>query len=167
MLPGGGMDDYLSKPIQPDRLGAAIARWAHREAGAEPEPSVGENEHVAPVAPAAPAAPFDPAVLLGLLGGDKEAANEIIAEYVADAPRQVAALHEGRGGDDADAVRRQAHTLKGTSANVGAAALRAAAYDVERAAAAGDFEAARGLADRLDVELQRLQDYFAGGDDGA
>ena len=105
---------------------------------------------------------FDPDVLLRLLDGDREAADEIMAEYAADAPRQVVALREALEAGDADATRRHAHTLKGASANVGAEALRAAAYEVEKAGADGDLDAARELAGRVDDELKRLQDHLAG-----
>ncbi len=155
-----GMNDYLSKPIQPDKLAAVIARWMRREEDPQAEPSVGAEEAVA----SAPAAPrpvvFDEGVLLGLLDGDRQGAGEILAEYVVDAPRQLGALREALAAGDADAARRQAHSLKGASANVGAEALRAAAYDVERAAA-GDPDAARGLTDRVEVELERLQELLS------
>jgi PAS domain S-box-containing protein len=156
-----GMNDYLSKPIQPDKLAAVLERWMRRHEGQEEEPSLGETEAVAPVAAASGSAVFDGNVLLGLLDGDREAADEILKEYLADTPRQLSALRAALAGDDVEAARRHAHSLKGASASVGAEALRAAAYEVERAAAAGDRDAAGGLADRAEEELERLQEHLA------
>ena len=160
-----GMDDYLSKPIQPDKLAAVLARWAHRDEGEETEASLGDGELIAPLTRPGSAAAFDPDVLLNLLDGDREAVGEIVAEYAGDAPRQVAALREAVEAGDAEAVRRHAHTLKGASANVGAEALRAAAYEVEKAGAAGDLDAALDLTGRVEEELERLQEHLARGDD--
>ena len=159
-----GMDDYLSKPIQPDKLAAVLERWARKGQGDESDVSVGEGEGIAsPVRPG-PVPVFDPHVLLRLLDGDREAVDEVMTEYAKDAPRQVTALREALAAGDADATRRHAHTLKGASANVGAEALRAAAYEVEKAGAAGDLDAASGLVGRVEAELKRLQDHLAGGD---
>ena len=55
---------------------------------------------------------------------------------------------------------RQAHTLKGASANVGAEALRAVAYRADAACAGGSLEEAAELAEELDVELERLRDVL-------
>ena len=155
-----GMNDYLTKPIQPDKLAAVIALWARHEESPPEEPCVGETQAVACVPVTTRSVVFDEGVLLGLLDGDRQAAGEILAEYVVDAPRQVAALREALAAGDADAARRQAHSLKGASANVGAQTLRAAAHDVERAAA-GDLYAARGLTDRVEDELERLQEHLS------
>jgi len=157
-----GMDDYLSKPIRPDKLAEVIALWVRRDEPGEGEPAVGGGEHVSAAA-AGSAAVFDLGVLLGLLGGDRDSIDEIVAAFTADAPKQVAALREALAGDDADAARRHAHTLKGASANVGAEALRVAAYEVEKAAAVGDLDAARQLSDALAAELQRLQEHLGRG----
>jgi CheY-like chemotaxis protein/HPt (histidine-containing phosphotransfer) domain-containing protein len=181
-----GMSDYLSKPIQPDQLAAVLARWTGPSRAAEPtvesvgsasaaEPS-GEDASVdrrpaaqlaAPLAtsdgghtPAAEEPVFDEGVLLRLLAGDHAAAAEIVAEFLADAPRQVEALHEALAGADVSLARRQAHTLKGASANVGAEALRAVAARMDRAARAGDLVAARSLEQAVDNELARLTDVL-------
>ena len=160
-----GMDDYLSKPIQPDKLAAVLARYARRAEAPAPEPVVGAGERAARGAPAGPAVVFDPAVLLGLLGGDTESVAEVVLEFRGDVPKQVAALREALAAGDASVVRRHAHTLKGASANVGAEALRAAAYEIEKAAAADDLAAAGDLAGDLETELQRLRERLARGEE--
>ena len=104
---------------------------------------------------------FDPAVLLDLLGGDAASVAEILAEFLDDVPRQLRALGTALDQGDLEAVRRQAHTVKGASANVGAQALREAAYDVERAAAADDAVAAARLADNVAHEFERLREQLS------
>ena len=86
-----------------------------------------------------------------------EAVAEITAELLTDAPRQAAAFREALAADDAALARRQAHTLKGASANVGAEALRAVAHAAELACAEGSMQEAAELAEQLDVEIGRLQ----------
>ena len=168
-----GMNDYLPKPVKPDELTAVLAHWTGRRAG--PEPAVGLTRG-APAVEGAPAAAaqaevaatdageppvFDEAVLLSLLRGDREAAAEITAEFLKDAPLQVAALQDALAAGDAALARRQAHTLKGASANVGAEALRAVAYSAELACADGSLQGVAELAERLDAELRRLQRKLA------
>jgi len=157
-----GMNDYLSKPIKPDELAAALMRWTEPRQGSEP--AVGLTSRAAAAARTEGAASlageppvFDAAVLLNLLGGDREAVAEITAELLTDAPRQAAAFREALAADDAALARRQAHTLKGASANVGAEALRAVAHAAELACAEGSMQEAAELAEQLDVEIGRLQ----------
>ena len=170
-----GMNDYLSKPVKPDELTAALARWTGRRAGSEPAVGLTRGAPAAEPAPAAEAAPaaatgdgeppvFDEAVLLNLLAGDREAVAEITAEFLKDAPLQVAAFRQAVAVGDAALARRQAHTLKGASANVGAEALRAVAYRTELACADESLQKAEALAEALDTELRRLQ--HALGDEG-
>ena len=152
-----GMDDYLSKPIRPDELAAVLSRWTQPDAA--DEEALGRSVAAAGPEPAGVAPPaFDPAVLLDLLGGDREAVAEILAEYDADAPRQLAELREAVAAGDAERVRRLAHTLKGASANVGAEALRGAALRLEQAAAAGDLAGGEALVATMDAELERALD---------
>ncbi|HEY5387228.1 MAG TPA: Hpt domain-containing protein [Thermoleophilia bacterium] len=105
---------------------------------------------------------FDEAVLLNLLGGDAAAAAEITAEFLKDVPLQAAAFREALAAGDAPLARRQAHTLKGASANVGAEALRAVSQRAELACTAESLREAGGLAEDLDAEVRRLQDELAG-----
>jgi hypothetical protein len=75
---------------------------------------------------------LDPAALesvLAMAGGDRSFVLEVIDEYLEDSARQLAALNEADGEDR----RRAAHTLKSTSASVGAARLAELCGQIERA----------------------------------
>jgi CheY-like chemotaxis protein len=50
-----------------------------------------------------------------------------------------------------------AHTIRGAAANVGGEALRAAAFDLERAAKQRDLDLARGHTAELEVQFDRLK----------
>ena len=84
-------------------------------------------------------------------GGD---AFQVIARmYLRDAPQHVAAVQEAAGRADADAVRGAAHTLRGGSANLGAARVAALCEEIEQ-------RARDGAVPPPDL-VQRLVDEFA------
>ena len=69
---------------------------------------------------------LDPAALAHLLeiaGGDLEFVDELIDTYLDDAAGQLDAMRAAAAAGDAAAMVRPAHSLKSTSANVGAVGL--------------------------------------------
>src|SRR6185369_3037291 len=64
-------------------------------------------------------------------GDNDEFLREIIGIFLEDTPQRLTELDEGLGAGDASKFVRAAHSIKGSSANVGAAALRAAAEKLE------------------------------------
>jgi len=66
---------------------------------------------------------FDEEALLDRLMGDRDLAREVLHAFLVDLPRQMEVLRGALGRSDAEAVRQQAHTLKGASANIGASIL--------------------------------------------
>jgi two-component system sensor histidine kinase/response regulator len=157
-----GMDDYLTKPIKPAELAEVLARWLPQEASdLAKRNELGQGQAASPSVPITPSSAdeeivFDETVLLGLLDGDREAAGEIIADFLADVPQLIEALKQAVESGDHVGVRRQAHTLKGASANVGAQALRVLSARLEESAAAGSLENAPGLARDLQRSFARL-----------
>jgi HPt (histidine-containing phosphotransfer) domain-containing protein len=84
---------------------------------------------------------LDPGALaevMEMAGGDREFVMAVIEEYLTDSAANVAAL---RGAEGADLVR-VAHTLKSTSASVGAHALSAICAEIERTAKDGPVDPA-------------------------
>lgn len=82
---------------------------------------------------------LDPRALdevLAMAGGDPEFVAEVVVEYLSDSAANVVALRTTTGA----ALERTAHTLKSTSASVGAAALAAICLEIELAAKAGPVD---------------------------
>jgi HPt (histidine-containing phosphotransfer) domain-containing protein len=81
-----------------------------------------------------PDAVLDEAVLEQLLetvGGDRTFLAELVEAYLGDSPGLLEAMRSGLRGDDRTSLRRAAHTLKSTSASLGATVFAAACREVE------------------------------------
>ena len=78
----------------------------------------------------------DDAVLAELLastGDDPEFVRELLETYLAETPEQLAAISTAIDADDAAALVRPAHTLKSSSATLGAMQLSALGRELEMA----------------------------------
>lgn len=86
------------------------------------------------------------AELAASVGGDNAFVVDLIDTYLGDAPRQIAEIQGAAEAHDAAALVRPAHTLKSSSATVGAQRLAARARRLE---IAGREDALDGAADDL------------------
>jgi two-component system sensor histidine kinase/response regulator len=152
-----GMDDYVSKPIDPLELASAIERGIalslERPAAVVP-PGAAEAVHDPTV--------FDREALLARLMGDEDLVEDIVACFLDDSAVQMDRLRDHvRAGDTALAEGR-AHTLKGSAANVGGIAMSATASDVERAGRAGRMADVIALMPELERRFEMLQGCMRG-----
>jgi HPt (histidine-containing phosphotransfer) domain-containing protein len=113
-----------------------------------------------------PDQPIDPtafAELLENVGGDRAFLGELVETYVTDSPRLFAELRAAIFAGDAEVARRAAHSLKSTSASMGALPLSRLCREIELAAADGalagleaSVEPAGAEYARVEAELRRL-----------
>ena len=75
-------------------------------------------------------------------GGDIGFVRELIETFLADTPPQLDAMTAAVQADDADALVRPSHTLKSSSATVGAMRLSSVARELEMAGRTGSLEPA-------------------------
>ena len=138
-----GMDDYLSKPVSREQLENCLQRWLPGRAsfGLRAAQPIADASVAAASPPPRPAVPsifpvLDHSMLdeLQEIAGDETA--RIVGLFLEDAPRLIARLESASTIPDLDAMRDAAHTLKSSSANVGAMALSTAAKRVELGARA-------------------------------
>jgi HPt (histidine-containing phosphotransfer) domain-containing protein len=93
---------------------------------------------------------LDDAVVAELLestGGDEAFVRDLVSTYVEEASGHLDAMHDAVAAVDATLVVRPAHTLKSSSAAIGAMRLSAICRDIE---AAGRDGRSDGIADAVD-----------------
>ena len=148
-----GMNDHVTKPIEPDVLYQTLLRWFRRGSGTD-APTRLERSPVAHPAALPPIPGIDTAAGLKRVAGNMALYRNLLARFgegQADAPAAIrAALLAG----DRALAERLSHTLKGVSGNIGAAAVQAAAAELERAIR--DGAAADAPIGALERELQSV-----------
>jgi signal transduction histidine kinase/DNA-binding response OmpR family regulator/HPt (histidine-containing phosphotransfer) domain-containing protein len=149
-----GMNDYVSKPVNPQALAEALDRWLPVRVVIPVEPSGEIQEQVGGDADTPV---FDKAALMQRLLDDDELARVVIAGFLEDIPLQIQTLKDYLEAGDVIGTERQAHTIKGASANIGGEALRAIANELEKLGKSGDLPAVRERMGELELQFARLR----------
>jgi signal transduction histidine kinase/DNA-binding response OmpR family regulator len=134
-----GMDEYLTKPLDPRQLCALVEQRANGPGSA----------------PQVEAATI-PLEVLARVGGDRELLAEISRLFVDDAPVHLQKIRQALDASDGEALRRAAHGLKGAAANFDATAVVSAARELEEIGRTGRFDTAEALWQSLSTETDRL-----------
>ncbi|MBC7637640.1 MAG: response regulator [Acetobacteraceae bacterium] len=147
-----GFDEHLTKPVTRAVLAEAIAAWvpsdsANLAADAQDQAGVGELAVIDPGA-------------IGRLREIETAGNEglvhrVLQQFLADGEALVNEIARAMTAGDHVAVRQAAHTLKSSSAYLGADRLRTCCVRIEEAAANADGETENGLLISLRIEYVR------------
>ncbi len=142
-----GMDGYVSKPVELERLYAEMARV------------VGDvNSSRSPLAKTG-AAPIDVEALVEKrCRGKKELARALIANLVHESgPRWLARAGEAIKKNDAELLAQTGHAIKGTSTLVYAREIAATGSGMEEAARKQDFGRAAELTEALKRQLEAME----------
>lgn len=154
-----GMDDYLTKPLDPDTLADVLAKWMPRPL-ATPSLSSPPTTDMPPPSTPSPDAVDLPSLLRRCMGKE-ELAWRLIRKLVTQAGLDLQEIVAARERGDAAALAATAHRLKGASANVSAERLREIAAELERIGRSGDPAPASPLIARLRDEFARLEQFTA------
>lgn len=92
--------------------------------------------------------------LLERLGGEIDLVREIVGVFESHAPTVISRLEHAVGSSDWEVAAREAHTLKGSAATVGASAIQATALEVERRIKGGQRDMVGECVARLARELE-------------
>ena len=153
-----GMDDFLTKPLDPGALSRTLGRW------------LGQGENLATAARRATRVRAELDLdrldtLRDLVPGSTAYLDRAISNFLGSSVSLLDAAGRAAREGDPDELRFHAHTLKGSAANLGATAAARVAEQVERLAAAGTTAEALPLLADLARELARaragLEDYRA------
>ena len=149
-----GMDGVVTKPI---RREAFLAEVARRLAGAPSE----ATRRPADAKVEGPPLPMDFDGAVQEFGGDRALLGGVVASFLDIARGQIAAMDGYIAACDAEAVRREAHKIKGAAANLTAMRLAEAARAIEQHRTLGDGSATEELFAGLKNELKSLGEFAA------
>jgi CheY-like chemotaxis protein len=128
-----GMNDYLAKPIDPDKLFDALLRWIPARTAA---PNVAAAPVVAEQSPPADSAPLkipgiDTQTAVKRTGGNRQKYVSLLRRFADSQVGAVGEIRAALNAQDSATAQRIAHSLKGAAANLGANALAIAAGSTE------------------------------------
>ena len=157
-----GMDGYLSKPVQLEKLKAVLNKWLPAAPVAEP----------AAVAPVPTSVALDVRVLAALVGDEPATIRKILSVFRTSATATAAELAATLTAGDAAQASALAHRLKSAARSVGALKLGALCAAIEEAGKTGHHQALAPLLPRFGEEmtavitaLDRLAEYGMKTDD--
>ncbi len=165
-----GMDDHLAKPVDPPHLYAVLLRWLSQRSDGDGAAAAVAPPPQEPGAELLPAiAGIDSALAMRYLGGRSELHGRVLRQFVQHHGEDVALIAARLQGGGTTAMHALAHSLKGSSASIGAVRLPECAAALEAAIEARrpDDEVRLALHDmleELDALVAAIRDGLSAGD---
>ena len=165
-----GMDDYVSKPISPDKLIQSLEELLPHKVVTGPPPSDPDTDEPTPAAAASetesesksapessPPDNFAPTVVLEAFDNDWDFLTSSIELFISEYPSMLQGVQEAvKGGNDKD-LERSAHALKGMLGNFRAKTAAKTALSLEQMGREGDLTSAAKEMEQLESQVRQLE----------
>jgi PAS domain S-box-containing protein len=155
-----GMDDYIAKPFTQEQLRTVMLRWlpTGKFANDTASKAVGSSKAADTAYPPL----LDQDALRSIRELERNGANGMLARvvqmYRASAPQLLSDIRRGVDEGDVDRTRRAAHTLKSSSANLGAMVLASLSKRLEDQARSANMAEVNALAGQIESKLVQTLD---------
>jgi CheY-like chemotaxis protein len=153
-----GMNDYVSKPINPEELIASVQRLVRKQ-------PVSAHLQTPPISPdekrPESSGIFNMKELSDRIGGDPDVFNEIIHDLPGYLNQLINDLKHALDADNTEQIRMITHSIKGMAGNCAAGRLQDAARDMENAVKTGNMPPLADLYDNLKQERDALLSALA------
>lgn len=145
-----GMDDYLSKPFTRQQLATLLLRWLPEQSRTRQKAYTWQVDadalnHIRALQEAGAPGMFE----------------MVIRSYLEHSPQLIETLQNAISHADPRALRYAAHTLKSSSASLGAATLAALCKELETMGAAGTTTPAVEVLSILEMEYQSVREALS------
>ena len=155
-----GMDDYISKPFGQDRIAEILKRWLPdnlQEVVGQPTMQSTPPE-VAVTSEFTESDVIDQKSLENIRAlqseGTEDILTKIITLFLDDTPQQLEKLHQALRDKDANTIRAIAHSLKSSSATLGAMGLSSLLKELEEKGRTNSLNGSAKLFAQIDNEFQ-------------
>lgn len=157
-----GMNDYVSKPIDPNNLFSTILKWVKPEFETG-EARAGRSNTKKPAGAVQAKLPdripgVDIAEGLNRVGGNQKLYSKLLNDFASNYPSYAMDIGKAISEQRIDTARRLAHTLKGVAGNISAYEVFAAAEGIEKALIAVPPQDCTRLLDQLNAALLTVFD---------
>ncbi len=153
-----GMDDYLSKPLDPYELIAMISKW-YTDTEVEDQPAFRPEREAA----AGPAL-FDRTAVLRRCMGNEPMVERLIASFLQQTDNDIRTLADALQAEDTKTLYMTAHRIKGAAANLAMEPLRKRAEALEKQGFEKNLKKAAERLAELSTAFERMQQYFGQAD---
>jgi two-component system, sensor histidine kinase and response regulator len=157
----GGMDDYITKPVDPDELHAALDRWIKPGIKRRSLKELAPDDEQLPVSEGFEALPgslpgFDIEFGLRRVGGNTNLFGKLVHDFCKKYADIVQDLQAALAAGDREQVTRTAHAVKGVAGNLGALELHRAAGELELWSNQAETDASSDCLDIFEKELTQV-----------
>jgi PAS domain S-box-containing protein len=155
-----GMNDYVSKPIDPNNLFSTIQRWVkvNRDTSvpaAEKHPAAeSSNQEEQQLPDAIPG--INMVEGLNRVGGNRKLYRKLLHDFADNYRSCVAEIRQGIAAGRLEEARRLSHTLKGVSGNISATDIFSVSEKIEHALTKNPPEDCNALLDQLETAIGAL-----------
>jgi two-component system sensor histidine kinase/response regulator len=154
-----GMDGYLTKPLEVERLRNALTKFGMARDTTAPVAALAESKPAA--TPGSQRPPVDLRAFNSLIGDDPQFARELIATFIHSGEHQLAEIAAAIADGQREMLARAAHKLKGACANIHAHALYTFAHRLESDSKAGEVNQLEVGHLRLRQEFERTKEFLS------
>jgi signal transduction histidine kinase/DNA-binding response OmpR family regulator/HPt (histidine-containing phosphotransfer) domain-containing protein len=151
-----GMDDHITKPIDPDVLYETILKWVKPGDREAPADMRAEDDEAIPDLPG-----VDVAAGIKRIGGNPASYLRLLAKFVENQGDAMSQIRAAIDTVDQELAVRTAHTLKGVSGSIGATELSQMAGDMEAAFIAGMDSVSDEAVNQLSAVLETTIDIVS------
>lgn len=150
-----GMDDYLSKPFTINQLSQTLSRWLTKKSLPS---SQGESLSI----PTTEVEVLDDNAFKQIRSlhrpGQEDLVAKVVKLYLESAPELLQRIQEAYDNQDFESLNGVAHSLKSSSANVGAKAFANLCKSLEQCSREGRWQDLKGLMAQLQTAFNRVEE---------
>ncbi|MHC5858582.1 GAF domain-containing protein [Nostoc sp.] len=153
-----GMDDYLSKPVFKEKLAATLEHWIG--VISSQQETIVYEQVVSTTNNGTDDLAIDWEQLHQISGNDQEFELNLLQLCVEDIKPRLEIIKIAIAHNDFEQIAREAHHLRGASANIGATAMYLAANKLEQLANDQDLRGTNNLISELEEFINRIQEFL-------